>query len=131
MTKREAQHFDNLAASNRSRKPRAKQRVWMWADQLWQDVAFAVACFANRPGFAIASVLTLGVGIGINVAIYSVIHAVLLSELPYESPIVLRRQFRKHGPAMFRRPRFPIIWIEKERSIPSMTSRFCDVTISI
>jgi predicted permease len=63
-----------------------EQRVWMWADQLWQDVAFACRLLRKSPGFTLAAILTLGVGIGINVAIYSVIHAVLLSELPYAEP---------------------------------------------
>jgi predicted permease len=63
-----------------------EQRVWMWAHQLSQDVAFACRLLWKSPGFTIASVLTLGVGIGINVAIYSIIHAVLLSEFPYPEP---------------------------------------------
>ena len=63
-----------------------EQRVSLWAHQLSQDVAFACRLLCKSPGFTIASVLTLGVGIGINVAIYSIIHAVLLSELPYPEP---------------------------------------------
>jgi len=51
-----------------------------------QDLPFTCRLLRKSPGFTITCVLTLGVGIGINVAIYSIIHAVLLSELPYPEP---------------------------------------------
>jgi putative ABC transport system permease protein len=51
-----------------------------------QDLAFAGRMLRKSPGFTVAVILTLGVGIGVNVAIYSIIHAVLLSELPYPEP---------------------------------------------
>jgi putative ABC transport system permease protein len=50
------------------------------------DLRFAFRQLLKSPGFTLAAILTLGVGIGINVAIYSVIHSVLLSELPYPEP---------------------------------------------
>src|SRR6266566_199879 len=50
------------------------------------DLKFALRQLRKSPGFTLAAVLTLGVGVGINVAIYSVIHSVLLSELPYPEP---------------------------------------------
>ncbi len=47
------------------------------------DLKFAFRQLRKSPGFTVAVVVTLGVGIGINVAMYSIIHAVLLSELPF------------------------------------------------
>jgi len=47
------------------------------------DLKFALRQLRKSPGFTVAVVLTLGVGIGINVAMYCIIHAVLLSELPF------------------------------------------------
>ncbi len=51
-----------------------------------QDLVFSFRLFRKSPGFTLAAILTLGIGIGINVAIYSVVHAVLLSQLPFPEP---------------------------------------------
>ena len=50
---------------------------------VFQDVAFAFRMLRKAPGFTLVAVLTMAVGIGINVAIYTVIHSVLLSALPF------------------------------------------------
>ena len=52
-------------------------------DVTLHDLKFALRQLRKSPGFTVVVVLTLGVGIGINVAMYSIIHAVLLSELPF------------------------------------------------
>jgi predicted permease len=62
--------------------------------ELLFDVRFAVRQLLKNRGFALAAILTLGMGIGANTAIFSVISGVLLKPLPYADPdgLVLIRQ---------------------------------------
>jgi predicted permease len=48
-----------------------------------QDVQFALRGLRRNPGYAAAAIVTLALGIGANVAVFSIVHGVFLQSLPY------------------------------------------------
>ncbi len=55
-----------------------------WIESLVADLRYGARALSKHPGYALLAVLTLGLGIGANTAIFSVINGVLLKPLPYE-----------------------------------------------
>jgi predicted permease len=56
--------------------------VTFW-DNVMQDIRLGVRSLRRSPGYTLAAVVTLGLGIGANTAIFGVLNGVLLHPLPY------------------------------------------------
>jgi putative ABC transport system permease protein len=54
-----------------------------WLETLWQDLRFALRQLRNNVGFAAVAVITLGLGIGANTAIFSLANAAFFRSFPF------------------------------------------------
>ena len=78
-----AAHSELTAIDRDSHARRARAEWW---NDVAQDARVALRSYLRRPGFTAVVLLTMGLGIGANSAIFSVTEAVLLRGLPYREP---------------------------------------------
>ncbi|HTS11107.1 MAG TPA: ABC transporter permease [Candidatus Limnocylindrales bacterium] len=62
-------------------------------ESLWMDLRHSIRILLKNPGFTLAAVVCLMLGIGATTAIFSVVNAVLLRPLPYKNPGELIRVY--------------------------------------
>src|SRR5688572_24746418 len=82
-----------------------------------QDLRYALRTLWKSPGFAVVAILALGLGIGANTAIFSVVNAVLLRPLPLPDPdrlvLVEETNFGKGWPRFAVAPPNFVDWREQ------------------
>src|SRR5438105_5518668 len=88
------------------------------------DLRYAVRSLARQKTFAAVAILTLVLGIGTNTAIFSVIKAVLLNQLPYEDPsrLVMLSEQSPEGRSDLVAPLTYVDWKAQSRSIAGMAA---------
>src|SRR5215472_412685 len=75
--------FGGMEAAKESMRERAR---FLWLETTWQDLRYALRGLRLNPGFTATALLSLGLGIGASVAIFTVADNLLLRPLPYPEP---------------------------------------------
>jgi len=72
---------------------------WNWLESLARDLRFSLRTLRRTPSFSIIAVLVMGLGIGANVALFTVVRGVLLKPLPFQDPdrLVMLYEWGLHG----------------------------------
>src|SRR5215212_775844 len=55
-------------------------------DAFWKNIVYSARMLLKRPSLTAVAIIAMGLGIGANTAIFSVVNTVLLQPLPYEHP---------------------------------------------
>src|SRR5258707_7991983 len=80
----------------------------MFVANLWQNLRYAIRALGRNPGFTFFAILSLALGIGANTAIFTLINALLLRDLPVRQPerLVKLSAVRQGGKIPFSYPMF-------------------------
>jgi putative ABC transport system permease protein len=92
---------------------------WGWTrlEQLARDVRYGIRQVRRNPGFSAVATVTLALGIGVNAAMFSAVHAVLIRPLPYADAgrlVMIWDDLSKSGDQEKQFPA-PVEWLEWRR----------------
>ena len=88
----------------------------------FQDLRFAVRMLVREPGFALAAILTLALGIGANSTIFTLVHRILLTPLAFPEPGRLVLLFEKSPRGLDRASVSPPDFLDYRSRAASITS---------
>ena len=95
---------------------------------LVRDTRFALRTIVRNPGFSAVAILTLGLGIGMSVAVWSVVDAVLIEPLPYpdaDQLVVIGLTLPEHGTTGYPMSALDFLdYAERNQSFEAMAATF-------
>ncbi len=94
---------------------------WIWIDRLGQDLRYGLRMMAQSPGFTLMAVMVLAIGIGVNVAAFSLFDMVALRPLPVRHADRLVRMERRSPNAYTSEASYPsfLFYREQAKSLSS------------
>ena len=69
---------------------------WNWLEFLLRDLRLSLRTLRRSPGFAVIAILVMALGIGANVALFTIVRGVLLKPLPFQDPDRLVMLYESH-----------------------------------
>lgn len=72
--------FGNLASIQEQAR---EAQGWGWLERFVRDLQFAARQLLRSPGFSLLAIVTLGLGIGANTSMFSLVNGIMLKPLPY------------------------------------------------
>ncbi len=90
-----AQHGNHFGSTLKLREEAHDVWGWTWLERLGQDLRYAARMLRKSPGFTLAALLTLAVGIGVNVAAFGFFNLIFFKPLPVRDPDSLVRLERR------------------------------------
>lgn len=84
--------FGNVASIQEQAR---EARGWVWLDNFGKDLHLGVRSLLKSPGFTLVAILTLGLGIGANTSMFTMMNGIVNKPLPYPGVGQLVRLYRE------------------------------------
>src|SRR5271165_2881049 len=88
MSAEEARHAALREFGNPAALRDQSRETWSWSavESMLRDGRIAGRTLLRAPGFAVAAIVVMALGIGANIALFTVVYSVLLKPLPFRDP---------------------------------------------